>query len=101
MKLTPTTFYAAFPDGLLLMKGHEFEYEGRMYVVHKKRQPYCEWDKDYGVSDKELGFRVPCAGRTKQEAVTNAIACLKSFSAENLANAHHKAENQRKNLKVI
>jgi hypothetical protein len=58
MKLKPTTFYATFKDGLVLLAGHEFEVHGRKLVVHKTRPILLPIDKDYKVSELVAGFAI-------------------------------------------
>lgn len=106
MKLTPTKFYAAFPDGLLLMDGHEFEAAGRTWVVHRKREPYCEYDKSYSVSDKETGFGLTRVMdgldiTNRQHAARYAHDKLESLGPELIEKATKKATETRKTLKKL
>jgi hypothetical protein len=104
MKLTPTKFYAAYPDGLLLSEGDEFTFDGRKFVVHDKRPGYTSYGpREYQVSDKELGFGIlPYAGITnKQEAVRLACDAWKRQPPERLAMALKKAQKSRDKLAFL
>jgi hypothetical protein len=105
MKLKPTTFYAAFPDGLLLMNGHEFEACGRTWVVHKRRDPYQEWNRGYTISDKETGFGITETGMpeilNRERAAEWAVERLEKFSAREIARVIKVATKRRETLKVI
>jgi hypothetical protein len=104
MKLTPTKFYAAYPDGLLLSEGDEFTFDGRKFVVHERRPGYTSHGpREYQVSDKELGFGIfPHKGiKNKQEAIRLACDIWKRRPPERIAMALKKAQKSRDKLAVL
>jgi hypothetical protein len=102
VKFKPTTFYAAFADGLLEMSGHSFEAIDRTFVVHRKRPPYYPKDKNYLVSDFATGYAIPIANtRNRVIAAHLALEVLAKSTPQDLARNFAKAADIKSTLRII
>jgi len=102
MKLRPTKFFAAFHDGLLEMSGHAFEARDLTFVVHKRREPYVEWDQTYLVSEMETGFlAVDTRFRNRLAAAQFALEQINAIPQAKLDEALRRAAMTRRSLPKI
>lgn len=101
MRLKPTSFYAIYRDGLVLIEGHAFEVDGRWLVVHKERPQLLVIDKNYKIS-AEVGFGIPISPTTnRKNAVAYACTAVAEISAAEWFERCRLAEEARKTLRIV
>jgi hypothetical protein len=102
MKLRPTTFYATFQDGLVLLAGHEFDVNGRRLVVHRTRPLLLPIDKDYKVSELFAGFAIDIGPtRNRIVACRNAADVMVKIPQDLWEATIKSALERRKNLRIL
>ena len=101
MRLKPTSFYAIYRDGLVLIEGHAFEVDGRWLVVHKERPQLLVIDKNYKIS-AEVGFGIPIAPTANRlRAVAFAVDEVSKISAAEWFERCRLVEEARKTLRIV